>query len=395
MKLVKLHSGDDRVKEINKIYLEAFPPQERFEIEIMMSLADKGIFDVCAVISDGVTAGMLVLFNGDNTVYVCFFAIEKSLRGKGLGSEVIKRVCSLYPEKQTVLEIEALDSTAENFAQRKRRESFYLAAGFRHTNRYIRYGGVTYEVMFTGRPEFDKSGFDRIMDSRRSKEFTPVLFDTKPYSTYIFDLDGTLLDTLTDLTNSANYAVESVGCPPHTKQEICSFVGNGIRKLIERALPEGAPVEDIDKAFENFKAHYKQHCCDFTEPYDGIMPMLQQLRAHGKKIAVVSNKADFATKELCKAKFGDLIDFCAGEQEGSRRKPAPDTVLRAMQSLGSKPEECVYIGDSDVDIRTAENTGIDCISVLWGFRKEKFLLEKGAKVFAQTPNEICLLTEIT
>ena len=394
MELVKIFSGDSRIERINSIYTEAFPPQERFGLDIIMSLADRGILDVYAVMHREKTAGMFIMCVGDNTAYVCYFAIDKALRGQGLGSEVIKHICGLYPDKQTVLEIEALDSSAANFAQRKRRESFYLAAGFRHTDRYIRYEGVTYEIMFSGRPEFDKAGFDRIMDSRGSKDFQPVLFDAKPYSTYIFDLDGTLLDTLTDLTQSTNYAVQSLGFEPHSKEAVCGFVGNGIKKLMQRALPGDISQADFDRAFQAFKEHYKQHCCDSTKPYDGIMQMLRKLRESGKKVAVVSNKADFAVKELCRDYFGELVDICIGEKEGVHKKPAPDTVITAMQALGAKPDECVYIGDSDVDIQTAENSGLDCISVLWGFRTEDFLTEHGAKVFAETPNQICLLTHV-
>lgn len=392
LELVKIFSGDERLKKIDEIYTEAFPPQERFGLDMIMKLADDGILDVYAVMHENKTAGMFIMCSGDNTAYVCYFAIDKALRGRGLGSETIKRICKLYPDKQIVLEIEVLDCSAENYTQRKRREEFYLRAGFRHTNRYIRYEGVTYEIMFSGKPELDKSGFDRIMDSRRSKDFQPVLFDAKAYSTYIFDLDGTLLDTLTDLTNSTNYAVQSLGFEPHSREQVCSFVGNGIKKLMQRALPKNISDEDFNKAFETFKAHYKQHCSDNTKPYDGIIDMLKTLRKCGKKIAVVSNKADFAVRELCKDYFGGLIDICIGEKEGVRKKPAPDTVISAMDALGSKPQECVYIGDSDVDIQTAANSGLDCISVLWGFRSEEFLCGHGAKVYAQTPREICLLT---
>ena len=392
MKLLKIHGGDVRVGDIDRIYKEAFPPQERFGLDIIMRLADEEKLNVFALTESGRTVGMLVTCVDEQTAYVCYFAVDKAMRGKGLGGQALEQVCALYPGRQTVLEIESLDSSAEHFAQRKRRESFYLRHGFVHTNRYIRYEGVTYELLFAGRESFDSDAYDRLMDTRRSKDFQPMLFNAKAYSTYIFDLDGTLLDTLTDLTNSTNFAVQSVGCPAHTRQEVCGFVGNGIKKLIQRALPKDTPEADFDKAFDTFKSHYKLHCCDNTKPYEGIMDMLKTLRAQGKKVAVVSNKADFATKELCKDYFGSLIDVCVGEREGVRKKPAPDTVLKVMQELGSKPGECVYIGDSDVDIETAKNSGLDCISVLWGFRTEKFLIQNGAKVFAQSPNEVCLLT---
>ena len=392
MNLVKLQSGDARLAKIDEIYKEAFPPEERFPLEILMRLADKGVFTVFAITEGENTVGMMVISTNEKAAYICFFAVDKNYRGNGLGSDALNQVCGLYPDKQIVVEIEALDSTASNFAQRKRREGFYLRHGFAHTDRYIRYGGVSYEILFKGAEVYDPVPFENIMNSRRSAEFQPVFFNSKKYSTYIFDLDGTLLDTLTDLTNSANFAVQSVGCPTHTKQEVCSFVGNGIKKLIKRALPADATDEMFETAFSNFKSHYKEHCLDNTCPYDGIMDMLKALKASGKKVGVVSNKADFATRELCNDIFGDLVDFCAGERQGVERKPAPDTVLKAMDFLGAKPEDCVYIGDSDVDVKTAANAGIDCISVLWGFRSEKFLTENGAKTFAQTPNEILLLT---
>ena len=394
LELERIYGGDDRIEKLNRIYTEAFPPQERFGFDIIMRLADQGILEVFAVMEESRVSGLFVMCVDDLTAYVCYFAIDKGCRGKGLGSSVISQICRFYPEKQTVLEIEALDASAENFSQRKRRESFYLRAGFRHTDRYIRYEGVTYEILFSGKEQFDKAAFEKLMDTRRSKDFQPLLFDAKKYSTYIFDLDGTLLDTLTDLTISTNFAVQSVGCPAHTKEEVCSFVGNGIKKLIHRALPKDISDADFEKAFDNFKTHYKTHCKDNTKPYDGIMDMLRQLKAHGKKVAVVSNKADFATKELCKTEFGELVDISVGEKDGVRRKPAPDSVKAVMQVLGSEPHDCVYIGDSDVDIETAKNAGLDCISVLWGFRSEEFLTEHGAKVFAQSPGEICLLTLI-
>ena len=392
MKLERIYSGDSRAIELNEIYNEAFPPEERFGLDIILGLADKGELEVYAIMQGQNTAGMAVMCVDEKTAYVCYFAIEKNLRGNGLGGEAIEQISRMYQGRQTVLEIEVLDSTAANFPQRKRREKFYLDRGFSHTNRYIRYEHVTYEILFAGRNEFDSAAFDEMMNRRKSRHFQPMLFDAKKYSTYIFDLDGTLLDTLTDLTNSTNHAVQSIGCPTHTKEEVCSFVGNGIRKLIERALPSDIEQEKFNQAFETFKSHYGQHCNDNTKPYAGIMEMLRELKARGKKVAIVSNKADFAVKELCRNYFGELADISIGEKEGIRRKPAPDTVITAMEALGSRPEECVYIGDSDVDIETAKNSKMDCISVLWGFRSEEFLIDHGASAFAQCPNEICLLT---
>ena len=392
MTLEKIKSGDERTDRINEIYTDSFPADERFGLDIILRLAAQGSLEVYAVMENGITAGMAVCCIHRQTAYICYLAIDKNMRGCGLGSSVVSRLCSLYKGKQVVLEIETLDPCAENYPQRKRREGFYLRLGFHHTDRYIRYCGVTYELLFTGTDKFDPDDFDKLMQTRRGGSFQPVMFDAKAYTTYIFDLDGTLLDTLDDLTASTNFAMRTVGCKEHTKEAVCGFVGNGIKKLIQRALPPDASPSTFDKAFEGFKTHYGEHCFDSTKPYPGILDMMKKLTEQGKKIAVVSNKADFAVKKLCRDYFGDLARVSIGEKEGVRKKPAPDTVLTALAQLGSTPEESVYIGDSDVDIQTALNSGMDCISVLWGFRSEEFLTRCGAKVFAQTPGEISLLT---
>ena len=392
LELVRIYSADERVETINRIYTESFPVQERFGMDIIMRLADEGVLEVFAIMQSGVTAGILITIVDDVSAYIAYFAIDKAFRGQGLGSEVLSGICSTYSGRQVVLEIELMDKNAPNYEQRIRREKFYTQRGFSHTGRFIRYSGVTYEIMFAGKQRFDKVAFDRLMDSRRDKEFQPLLFDAGHYSTYIFDLDGTLLDTLDDLTASTNHAIASVGCAPHSREEICSYVGNGIEKLIRRALPEDVTQEVFEKAFAEFKAHYKLHCNDRTKAYSGIMELLSTLKAHGKKVAVVSNKADFAVKELCGEYFGGLADICVGEREGVRKKPAPDSVLTVMDELGSQPKDCLYIGDSDVDIATAANAGINCISVLWGFRSEGFLRQSGAAALAQSPNEIAVFT---
>ena len=212
------------------------------------------------------------------------------------------------------------------------------------------------------------------------------------YDLAIFDLDGTILDTLEDLYTSLNHALHSTGLPGRSMEETRQFVGNGIRRLIERAVPGGSDAALVDSVHAAFTAHYKLHCNDRTKAYSGIMELLSTLKAHGKKVAVVSNKADFAVKELCGEYFGGLADICVGEREGVRKKPAPDSVLTVMDELGSQPKDCLYIGDSDVDIATAANAGINCISVLWGFRSEGFLRQSGAAALAQSPNEIAVFT---
>ena len=213
------------------------------------------------------------------------------------------------------------------------------------------------------------------------------------YMIAIFDLDGTILNTLEDLADSTNYALKTYGYPERTMDEVRQFVGNGIRKLMERAVPEGTPVEEIDRVHETFTAHYKVHCADKTRPYDGIMELLQNLKKDGCKLAVVSNKADYGVQELCKQYFDGVFDFAVGEREGIRKKPAPDSVNEVLKTLECSRDRAVYIGDSDVDIQTAANAQMDHIIVEWGFRDIPFLISKGAKGLVEKPEEILEIVE--
>ena len=210
------------------------------------------------------------------------------------------------------------------------------------------------------------------------------------YDTYIFDLDGTLLDTLQDLATSVNYALCQHAMPEHSLDNIRCFVGNGVRKLMERAVPEGAQNPQFEAAFSTFRQYYMQHSLDTTQPYEGISETLAALKAKGCRLAVVSNKMMAATQELCQHFFPDTIEVAIGENEaaGIRKKPAPDTVYAALDALGVGKGNAVYVGDSDVDIQTAANAGLPCISVLWGFRDKAFLTENGAKTFISTPSEL-------
>lgn len=210
----------------------------------------------------------------------------------------------------------------------------------------------------------------------------------KEYKTYIFDLDGTLLSTLGDLAASTNYALRINGMPERTLDEVRQFVGNGVKKLIERAVPDGIDNSLFDKTFETFRKHYLQHNLDTTRPYDGIEETLRELKGKGKNLAIVSNKFYAATQELARHFFPDTISVAIGERENIRRKPAPDTVIEALKQLGCDKDGAVYIGDSDVDIMTARNCGIPCISVLWGFRDKDFLIEHGAETFISSPQEL-------
>ena len=210
------------------------------------------------------------------------------------------------------------------------------------------------------------------------------------YSTYIFDLDGTLLDTLGDLAASVNFALREHGMPEHSIDDVRSFVGNGVKLLMERAIPDGADNPDFEATFATFRQYYMAHSLDTTRPYNGVPEALRELRNRGCQLAVVSNKMMAATQELIRHFFPDTIAVAIGEHEaeGIRKKPAPDTVFAALRELGVGQEGAVYVGDSDVDIRTAENAGLPCISVLWGFRDKDFLIKHGAKTLISAPSEL-------
>ena len=219
------------------------------------------------------------------------------------------------------------------------------------------------------------------------------------YNTYIFDLDGTLLDTLQDLAASVNYALRQHHMPEHSLDDVRHFVGNGVRLLMERAVPDGVGNPMFDAAFDTFRQYYMQHSLDTTRPYDGIPELIRELHARGCKMAVVSNKMMAATQELVRHFFPEIpVAIGEHEAEGIRKKPAPDTVFAALRQLGHSVSEnsenhegevfAVYVGDSDVDLATARNAGLPCISVLWGFRDRDFLLANGATTFVQHPIDI-------
>lgn len=204
----------------------------------------------------------------------------------------------------------------------------------------------------------------------------------------VLDLDGTILDTLADLADSVNWALAQSGLAQHPYSSIRAFVGNGIRNLIERSVPENTSLDVTDRVFADFKAHYAQHCADKTCPYDGIPALLDELRAAGVALAVVSNKADFAVQELCARYFPDQIDFAVGEKAGVPKKPAPDSVYGVLRALNVPVEEAIYVGDSEVDIRTAHNAHMDGIIVSWGFRDRSALEEAGADVIVDSIEEL-------
>ena len=222
------------------------------------------------------------------------------------------------------------------------------------------------------------------------------------FDTYIFDLDGTLLDTLDDLAASCNYALRMNGMKERSIDEVRRFVGDGVRKLMERAVPGGEANPRFEQALMTFREYYLDHSLDATEPYPGVEDMLRHLKNDGCRLAVVSNKFYDATQELVEYFFGDYIEVAVGECESARpsavpvgfpdhplrKKPEADTVLEALRQLGASKRHAVYVGDSDVDIMTARNSGLPCISVLWGFRNRDFLLAHGATKCIGTPDEL-------
>lgn len=208
------------------------------------------------------------------------------------------------------------------------------------------------------------------------------------YKLAIFDMDGTILDTLEDLESSLNFALTEAGCPARKREDVRRFLGNGMQRLIELAVPPDCPEEKKTKILERFKEHYKIHCADRTKPYDGITELLQDLRESGCRTAVVSNKGDFAVQELNQQYFAGLMDCAIGEKEGVRKKPAPDSVNEVLRELQIGQQDAVYIGDSEVDIETAKNAGMDCIIVSWGFRERDFLIAQGAELIVDSAEEL-------
>ncbi len=213
------------------------------------------------------------------------------------------------------------------------------------------------------------------------------------YELIIFDLDGTILDTLEDLTDSMNHALEKYGYPSRTIEEIRSFVGNGLMMLVRRAIAPETDETMIQTVFAELKAYYKEHCADKTKPYDGVVELLERLKKEGCRLAVVSNKADYAVQILREQYFPGIFHMTVGERENVRKKPAPDSVQAVLRELQTDKEKAVYVGDSEVDIETAENAGMQAVLVSWGFRDADFLQENGARQIAD--NAAALLELIT
>lgn len=214
------------------------------------------------------------------------------------------------------------------------------------------------------------------------------------YKCVIFDLDGTLTNTLEDLKTSVNFALEKHGFPERSFKEIRSFVGNGVRKLVERALPEGTEPGIGDKVFFDFKEHYGVHCLDKTAPYDGVVDVLASLKKEGVKTAIVSNKSHHEVEEIAARFFGGLIDKAVGVSDKVECKPSPDSVNLVLSTLSMKKEDCVLVGDSLVDMDTAKYSGLPFIAVTWGFVDRRVLMEKGATVLADDAAELAEILEV-
>ena len=208
------------------------------------------------------------------------------------------------------------------------------------------------------------------------------------FDTLIFDLDGTLINSLEDLKDSTNYALKNFGYEEKSLEEIRNYVGDGVKKLIERALPDGINNTKFDECLDIFKTHYKSNMFNKTKPYPQIIELLKELKKNNIKTGVVSNKFDTAVKEICTIYFKDLIDTAMGESKNIKKKPAPDSVLQTIKLLKSTPEKSVLIGDSEVDIQTAKNAGIKSIGVCWGFRSKQILQDNHADYIVETPKEI-------
>ncbi len=212
-------------------------------------------------------------------------------------------------------------------------------------------------------------------------------------NTVIFDMDGTVLNTLDDLTDAVNYVFSKFDLPARDKEDYRKFFGNGIGYAMKCAAPAGTDDTLFDKMVPIFRDYYNEHCLDKTVPYEGILDLMKALYDKGYKMAIVSNKIDSAVKELNERFFSKYVSVAIGEKPRIRRKPAADTVIAALKELGSVRDEAIYVGDSEVDLQTARNSGLPCIAVLWGFRDKEMLIENGATTFAATPSEVIDILE--
>lgn len=271
---------------------------------------------------------------------------------------------------------------------------YIKAGGFMQLNLLTRaYEEYCQEIGIEPRMELDESGILERPSLSAIKSYLEYrmmeYFDKRDDAeAVIFDLDGTLLNTLEDLTDSVNTALEKYALPTCTMEQVQSYIGNGLRKLMLRAVEDGDRYPQFEELFAFFRDYYSTHCNIKTAPYDGVVELMKELKARNVKMAIVSNKIDSGVKELNEKFFKEYTDVAIGEREGVRRKPAPDSLEEAIRALGVEKEHALYVGDSDVDIQTAKNAEVRCVSVTWGFRDEKFLMENGAGVMIDRPLEL-------
>ena len=213
------------------------------------------------------------------------------------------------------------------------------------------------------------------------------------FDTILFDLDGTLLNTLDDLADSVNAVMKKEGYALRTKDEIMAFIGDGVKMLMKRSLPQETCEEDIHRCLSQFREIYMKNMLNQTKPYDGILDLLRKLKSMGLKIGVVSNKLDEATKELCSLFFEGNVDAAIGDNHERKKKPAPDNVFEAMRQLHAVKDKTLYVGDSNVDMQTAQNAGLTCVGVTWGYRSREVLLEEGADYIIDRPDQLTGLIE--
>ena len=208
------------------------------------------------------------------------------------------------------------------------------------------------------------------------------------YKAVLFDMDGTVLDTLDDLTDAVNYSLERFGLPRVSREHARANLGNGAAYLVRHCLPQGTDQGRTEELIAFYRAYYDAHCRVRTGPYAGILPLMARLKAAGIRQAIISNKPDPAVQELAAHFFPGLLETAVGESPAVRRKPNPDAVLRAVEQMGLEKADCVYVGDTEVDLQTAKNAGLDCIAVTWGFRDEEQLLAAGAEKLAHSAAEL-------
>jgi len=213
------------------------------------------------------------------------------------------------------------------------------------------------------------------------------------YKLALFDLDGTILNTVKDLQLSINHCLDKYNFPNKSEKEVASYMGNGIRRLCELAVPTGTDIKIIDEIFDMFNDYYAVHCNDYTKPYDGIIETVNKIKENGVIVTVISNKADYAVQPLLRNHFNGVFEYGVGLKEGIRKKPHPDSCNEIINKFNIKKNDAVYIGDTEVDIETAKNAGIDCISVSWGFRSKKELEDAGASIIIDNVSDLIRLVK--